>query len=129
MPQENSDVGLDERGLPAGYAFKDDWEITPREVAAMRRAGRDFDLIDCRQPLEWEQTRIEGATLIPLQLIAAHFEDKLAGREEREVVVYCKVGGRSLQFAQILRQNGFKNVKSMAGGIMLWNADGACRDT
>jgi adenylyltransferase/sulfurtransferase len=39
------------------------------------------------------------------------------------VIVHCRSGSRSLQFAQLLRQQGFKNVKSMAGGILLWNKD------
>ena len=67
-------------------------------------------------------THIEGATLIPLQQIQQH-ADKLRGRENDEVIVHCKSGGRSMQFVQILRQNGFKNAKSMAGGISLWNKD------
>ena len=39
------------------------------------------------------------------------------------MIVHCKSGGRSMQFVQILRQNGFKDAKSMAGGILLWNKD------
>ena len=48
---------------------------------------------------------------------------ELKGHETDQVVVHCKSGGRSMQFTQILRQQGFKNVKSMAGGILLWNKD------
>jgi adenylyltransferase/sulfurtransferase len=48
---------------------------------------------------------------------------ELRGKEGEKIVVHCKSGARSLQFTQALRQQGFKNVKSMAGGILLWNKD------
>ncbi len=113
---------LDERGLPKGYPFKPDWEITPRDVKKMLDAKEDFVFIDCRLPNEYQITKIDGAKLIPLQQIAQRFGE-LRGNEEKKVIVHCKVGGRSMQFAQILKQQGFKDVRSMAGGILLWNKD------
>lgn len=113
---------LDDRGLPKGYPFKPDWEVTPREVKGMLDRKEDFVFIDCRLPNEYQITNIEGAKLIPLQQIAQKFSD-LRGNEEKKVVVHCRSGQRSMQFAQILKQQGFKDVKSMAGGILLWNKD------
>jgi len=115
-------VGLDTRGLPQGYHLKDGLEITPRQVKEKLDAKANFVFIDCRLPNEWEITRIDGATLIPLQQISQHM-DKLKGNENDEVIVYCRSGARSLNFANILKQNGFVNVKSMAGGVLLWNTD------
>jgi len=114
--------GLDDRGLPPGYAYKPDWEVTPREVKAMLDRGDKFAFIDCRLPNEYQITHIEGTTLIPLQQIAQRFEE-LRDKANEKVVVHCKSGARSLQFTQALRQAGFKDVKSMAGGILLWNKD------
>ncbi len=116
------DPSLDTRGLPPGYAFKPDWEITPREVKSRLDAGTNFTFIDCRLPNEHQITHIEGADLLPLQELPRRFGE-LKGREAEEIIVHCKSGGRSMQFTQALRQNGFKNVKSMAGGILLWNRD------
>ena len=113
---------LDDKGLPPGYAFKPDWETTPRQVKSMLDKGEKFFFIDCRLPSEHQITHIEGAELIPLQQIQA-FGDVLKSHLNEKVVVHCKSGGRSLQFAQILRQNGFKDATSMAGGILLWNKD------
>jgi molybdopterin/thiamine biosynthesis adenylyltransferase/rhodanese-related sulfurtransferase len=113
---------LDARGLPPGYAFKPDWEITPREVKSKLDKKENFVFIDCRNPNEFAITRIDGAQLMPLPQIAQHI-GQLRGKEGAEVIVHCKSGGRSLQFAQILRQQGFKNARSMAGGILLWNKD------
>jgi adenylyltransferase/sulfurtransferase len=116
------DPSLDARGLPPGYQFKPDWEVTPREVKAKLDKGEKFVFVDCRNPNEYEITKIEGAKLMPLPAIAQHFAE-LKPHANEEVIVHCRTGGRSLQFAQILRQQGFKNVKSMAGGILLWNKD------
>jgi adenylyltransferase/sulfurtransferase len=116
------DPSLDARGLPPGYQFKPDWEVTPRDVKAKLDKGERFVFVDCRNPNEYEITKIEGAKLMPLPAIAQHFPE-LKPHANEEVIVHCRTGGRSLQFAQILRQQGFKNVKSMAGGILLWNKD------
>jgi adenylyltransferase/sulfurtransferase len=116
------DPNLDDKGLPKGYPYKPDWEITPREVKAKLDSGEKFRFIDCRLPNEYAITNIEGAALMPVQQIAQYLP-QLAGHENEEIVVHCKSGGRSMQFTQILRQRGFKNVKSMAGGILLWNKD------
>jgi adenylyltransferase/sulfurtransferase len=120
--QPKSDPSLDSRGLPPGYAFKPDWEITPREVKSMIDEKKDFVFVDCRLPNEYAITSIPGAKLLPLQHLAQRIGE-LKGHEQEPVVVFCRSGGRSMQFAQILRSQGFKNVKSVAGGILLWNKD------
>ena len=113
---------LDARGLPPGYAYKPDWEVTPREVKSMLDKGDKFYFVDCRLPNEYQITSIPGAELIPLQQMAQH-RDKLEQHKDEKIIVHCKSGGRSMQFTQALRQAGYKDVKSMAGGILLWNKD------
>ena len=122
MTQPKPDPSLDARGLPPNYPFKPDWEVTPRDVKQMLDRKEDFYFIDCRLPNEHQITHIEGAELIPLQQMNQH-ADKLQKNRDRKIVVHCKSGGRSMQFTQALRQAGFKDVKSMAGGILLWNKD------
>lgn len=113
---------LDDKGLPVGYMFKDEWEITPRQVKRMMDGRENFVFIDCRNASEYELTHIEGTRLIPLDQLEANM-DELQKDRSLPIVVHCKVGGRSLRFAQALRQRGFENVRSMAGGIVLWNTD------
>lgn len=60
--------------------------------------------------------------MIPLQQLPQRIGE-LKGHEQDRIIVHCKSGGRSMQFTQFLRQQGFKNIKSMAGGILLWNKD------
>jgi adenylyltransferase/sulfurtransferase len=59
---------------------------------------------------------------MPLQQIGQYMNE-LKPHAQEKVVVHCRSGARSMQFTQILRQQGFKDVKSMAGGILLWNKD------
>jgi adenylyltransferase/sulfurtransferase len=113
---------LDPRGLPPGYAFKPDWEITPREVKAMLDRGEKFYFVDCRLPNEYQITHIPGAELIPLQQMA-QFRNQLEQHKGERIIVHCKSGARSMQFTQALRQSGYSDVRSMAGGILLWNKD------
>lgn len=115
-------TGLDERGLPPGMGFDPEWEVTPREVKALLDKKEKFFFIDCRNPNEYEITKIDGAKLMPLPQIQK-FGDELKEHKDEKVVVHCRSGARSMQFVQILRQNGFKDAKSMAGGILLWNKD------
>ena len=122
VPKAVSDPTLDPRGLPPGYPFKPDWEITPREVKAKQDKGEKFVFIDCRLPNEYQITSIPGTTLLPVQQLGQRIGE-LTPHKDEEIIVHCKSGGRSMQFTQALRQNGFKNVKSMAGGILLWNKD------
>jgi adenylyltransferase/sulfurtransferase len=116
------DPSLDGRGLPPNYPFDASWEVTPREVKSLLDEHKPFVFIDCRLPNEAAITKIDGAKLIPLQEISARFGE-LKGHENEKVIVHCKSGARSMKFATLLRQNGFKDVKSMAGGILLWNKD------
>jgi adenylyltransferase/sulfurtransferase len=119
---KKSDANLDERGLPPGYNYDPNWEVTPREVKSMQDRGEKFVFIDCRQQNEWDITHIDGAELIPLQQIGQHI-GSLKKHQNEKIVVHCRTGGRSMQFARLLGQNGFADVKSMAGGILLWNKD------
>ena len=117
--------GFDERGLPVGYVLKGEWEVTPRQTAAMLAGASKPLLLDCRLLEEWEVCRIDGAKLFPMQSIVQQAEDveDAAGGKDKAVVVYCHHGRRSLQVTATLRGLGFTDVKSMAGGIDLWSVD------
>jgi len=95
-------------------------EITPRDLAQKLTRGDDFDLIDVREPFEWEIAHIEGARLVPLST----FPDAIKELDSsREIVVQCKVGGRSARVADALIAAGFRNVWNLAGGITRWSDD------
>jgi adenylyltransferase/sulfurtransferase len=95
-------------------------EITPRELAERFAAGDRPQLVDVREPREWEMARVEGARLIPLGTLAAEMPSL---DREAEIVVMCKSGVRSANAARQLRDAGFTRVRNLAGGIKRWSAD------
>jgi rhodanese-related sulfurtransferase len=97
-------------------------EIDCRAVQAARAAGEDFLLVDCREPDEYAMVRIDGAVLIPMREIPQRASE-LAAHCEGRIVVHCHHGGRSLKAANWLRQNGYPNAQSMAGGIDAWSVE------
>lgn len=96
------------------------WELSVDDVQRMRAQGEDFLLLDVRQPEEHALARIEGATFVPLGDLPTQLP-RLQEHAERAVVTYCHRGMRSLHAAAFLRQQGFENVRSMAGGIDAWS--------
>lgn len=114
---------LDGRGLPQGYPFKPDYEITPRDAKDRAAAGTAV-IIDVRTPAEHAAARIDGATLIPLHELeqrVAEIEAMIADREDAAIVVHCHHGARSMKAALFLRDRGLPNAVSMAGGIEAWS--------
>jgi sulfur-carrier protein adenylyltransferase/sulfurtransferase len=81
-----------------------------------RDAGKDYFLLDVREPHEYKIAQI-GGYLLPLGDL-----QKRVGEldKDREIVVQCKSGGRSQKAAEFLQQSGFK-VKNLAGGILAWS--------
>jgi len=94
--------------------------LTPSDLAARLRRGDDLDLVDVREPHEWDICRIEGARLAPL----SSFAEALRTLDSaRDVVLYCKSGARSAKAARQLQAAGFKRVWNLAGGILRWSEE------
>lgn len=85
----------------------------------MFETGEPFLLLDCRERDEHQLVNIDEARLLPMSEIQDRV-DEIEEHREREIVVHCHHGGRSLQVAMWLSQQGFADVKSMAGGINQW---------
>ncbi len=95
------------------------WEVSVEDVKRRLDSGQDFLLLDVRQPEEHQMARIEGATFVSLGDLPAALP-RLLEHADKPVVTHCHLGMRSLQAAVFLRQQGFGDVKSMAGGIDAW---------
>jgi adenylyltransferase/sulfurtransferase len=96
-------------------------QITASELKARLDAGDDIQLIDVRQPDEYEFARIPGAKLIPLGEILSRMSEI---DPTRETVVHCKMGGRSARAIEAMQQAGFTGkLINMAGGITAWSND------
>ncbi|HEC22182.1 MAG TPA: molybdopterin-synthase adenylyltransferase MoeB [Chloroflexi bacterium] len=94
--------------------------ISVEEVKAKLEAGEDFILLDVREPHEWEIVDLDVATHhIPKGQVLEHLGELDTARE---IIVYCKMGGRSADVVRLLREHGYTRVKNMAGGINEWAA-------
>jgi molybdopterin/thiamine biosynthesis adenylyltransferase len=96
-------------------------EVTPREAARLQREGAA--LIDVREPDEVAQGSPLGALRIVRGFLELRVEDALPD-PEREVLVLCAGGVRSLFAAEGLRLLGYRRVRSVAGGFTRWKEDG-----
>jgi len=76
-------------------------------------------LIDCREPDEHTLVHISAASLLPMSQIQERLGE-LETHRARRIVVHCHHGGRSLRVARWLREQGYPQAQSMAGGIDQW---------
>ena len=94
-------------------------EITATELKQRIDSGDDLQIIDVREPNEYDIARIPGAKLIPL--------GEVVGRQgeidpERETVVHCKGGVRSAKAIEALQRAGFRGrLLNLKGGITAWS--------
>lgn len=93
-------------------------EITVKELEAKIGKKEDFTLLDVRTDREHNFAHLKNSVHIPLDKLdsAPSLLDK-----EKEILIYCHHGRRSLTAAHILLELGFQNVKSVSGGIHEWS--------
>lgn len=96
------------------------WEVHPNEVQKLKNSEAEILILDVRQQKEWDHARIEGAMLIPLDQLPQRLAELEKWRGKR-IVVHCHHGARSLRATAWLRQAGFEQTHSMAGGIDAWS--------
>ena len=92
-------------------------QITVKELKRRIDAGEDVQLIDVREPYEYQIAQI-GGKLIPQNDVPQRLAEI---DRDREVVVHCKSGGRSQRIAEFLMQSGYPRVVNVAGGILAWS--------
>lgn len=95
-------------------------DITVTELKERLDRGEKINLIDVREPHEFELSNL-GGRLIPLGTLPGML-DELADWKDQEVIVHCKSGGRSGQAAAFMRQQGFTHVRNLIGGILDWKS-------
>src|SRR5665213_3760631 len=91
-------------------------QITVKELKRRIDAGEDVQLIDVREPYEFQIAQI-GGKLIPQNDVPQRLAEI---DRNREVVVHCRSGARSQRIAEFLKQSGYPNVSNVAGGILAW---------
>ena len=89
-------------------------EVDTDRLADLLAGG--IRVIDVREPAEFEQARLQGATLIPLATVPQHVDEF---RGEGPTYVICRSGGRSMQACKFLAEQGV-DVVNVTGGLMAW---------
>ena len=97
-------------------------EISPTEVAAKSKSGEAV-IIDVREKDEWDEEHIPEAIHMSRGTIELDIEEKVPDSDAM-VVCHCGGGGRSALAAENLQKMGYKNARSMAGGLKAWTAAG-----
>ncbi len=92
-------------------------DISSVELKQRLDRGDTLKIIDVREPNEYQINRIAGSVLIPLGDVPRRYAEL---DPEEEIVVHCKMGGRSAKAADFLRSVGFKRVRNLTGGILDW---------
>lgn len=102
-------------------------EIDGTQLDALRKENPRTLLVDVREAGEYDQGHLDGALLVPRGVLetAADFSfpkrlQPLVDAREQPVVLYCASGGRSAMAAATLKLMGFKDVYSLAGGVLQW---------
>jgi sulfur-carrier protein adenylyltransferase/sulfurtransferase len=92
-------------------------EVTVQELKKLKETGADFQLIDVREPHEYDICNLDGER-IPQAEIPSNI-DKVS--KTKQVVIHCRSGARSGNMVQWLEKNhGFENLYNLKGGILAW---------
>jgi len=92
-------------------------EVTVRELESLQKNGEEFQLIDVREPYEYEISNLSGK-LIPLAKVEEQVEQIPS---DKKVVMHCRSGKRSAEAIELLEKKyGFKNLYNLKGGILAY---------
>lgn len=94
-------------------------EITVAELKQWQEEGKEFQLIDVREPFEYEMSNLGGEN-IPLASVVLE-SDKIS--QDIPVVLQCRSGARSASALNQLEQHGYTNLYNLRGGILAWAAE------
>ena len=91
--------------------------VSSEQVHRMLEEAEDFVFLDVRSPGEYDQVRLQGSTLIPLGALRSRLDEL---PNDKSIVTFCKISLRGYEAALILKAAGFKDVRVMDGGIVMW---------
>ena len=94
-------------------------EISSAELTQLKDKKEPYVLLDVREPWEYQTAHLADSLLMPMGDIPSRAHQELDPDEK--IIVYCHHGMRSLNVAVWLRNQGFENAQSLAGGIDHWS--------
>ncbi len=96
-------------------------QITVEQLKSKIDNNEDFLLLDVREPSEYDEYNIDGK-LIPLAQVLNGEIDELEEWKDKDIVVHCRSGARSMNACMALDVQGFSDVKNLMGGVLAWAA-------
>lgn len=90
--------------------------ITVEELVDWRQSGRAHQLIDVREPYEYEITNL-GGVLIPLSALSDRIGELT---RDQPIVIHCRSGQRSARALRQLKEAGFRELYNLEGGLLAW---------
>jgi len=94
-------------------------EVTVQDMKkALDNPALGIKIVDVREPDEYQIARVEGVPLFPLSTLPQKFTEL---DPNQQYYLHCKAGVRSLKALKFLREQGFKYLKSVKGGISAWS--------
>lgn len=110
IKQEKTETALPEQSL---------FDLSPEQFHEQLE-NPAVQLIDVRTKEEYEEGHIAGAVLLPVQDMSQEKLDKANIQKEKEVLLYCRSGGRSGRALEMLHSWGYSQAKHLEGGITAW---------
>lgn len=107
--------------LPAYADAAVSGNLTPQEAFTLVGQNDGLYLLDVRTPGEYQQVRLKGAHLIPIDQFAKRLTEV---PRNRPILVYCAVGSRSAQVSSYLARQGYPEIYNLSGGIYAWEQAG-----
>ncbi len=109
-------------------ASKNITELMPWDVEERSKENKELLIVDIREECEFSRFHIKGSMLVPRGILESACEDEyedaipdLVNGREKEIIIICRSGLRSVLGTQMLQIMGFKNVSSMKTGLRGWN--------
>src|SRR5437868_14464135 len=97
--------------------------ISPTDAASKTKRSADAVIVDVREKDEFDESHIPDAVHMSRGMVELEVEEKFPDRNTT-IICHCGGGGRSALAAESLQKMGYKNVRSMAGGLRAWKAAG-----
>ena len=92
-------------------------EVTPKELKEELDQGKDPYILDVRNQVEYDISRIEGSHLIPLDQLLNRLHELDSARD---IVAHCRTGARSAKAIEMLQEAGFRKLRNLKGGVLAW---------
>ncbi len=94
-------------------------DLTVEELKARMDSGEKLNLLDVREPNEFEVSHLEGAKLVPLGTLSQALAE-LSSWKNEEIICICRSGQRSGAAARFLNESGFAKARNLSGGMKAW---------